>query len=245
MARNFGRSEVATLHPAAIESLNPGVYYARPLTYLMTERKIVRAHLQRSWLVLLAAAALAVAPGTARAEAQFANLTDEDQARIDRGEIVVRIERTNSPLKSFMCVGLIEAPAAKVYKAYTDFDRYAEIFNVRDTRIVRKDEATFNIRAVLSVPWPVGERWVANETRLAPDDYSFVYRRAEGSIVEYTGSLKVVSRGADSSQVYYVAKVDPGIPLMPTWLLNRFQESMLPSSIQCVRDYLKRNQDRY
>lgn len=243
MAGNFGRSEVATLQSAAIECPNPGVYYAR--THDL-KGEIVRAHLQRTWLVLVSAAALSgtLATGPARAEAQFGSLTDEDQARIDKGEIVVRVERTTSPLKSFMCVGLIEAPASRVYKAYTDFERYPEIFNLKEAKVVRTDEAIFNIRAILSVPWPVGERWVTNETRLDPAAYSFVYRRAEGSITEYTGSLKVVSRGS-SSQVYYVAKVDPGIPLMPAWLLNRFQESMLPSSIQCVRDYLKRHQDRY
>lgn len=179
----------------------------------------------------------------ARAEEDFASLSDEDQARIDRGEIVVRVERSNTPLKSFMCVGVIEASATRVFKAYTDFERYPEIFNLRDSKIVRKEGDTVSVRATLIVPWPIGERWVTNETRLSPDVYSFVYKRADGSITEYTGSLKIIPKGATTSQVYYVAKVDPGIPFMPTWLVNRLQARMLPSSIQAVRDYLKRHQD--
>ncbi|MNL61278.1 hypothetical protein D3C87_1851850 [compost metagenome] len=47
-------------------------------------------------------------------------------------------------------------------------------------------------------------------------------------------------KGPRVCEAYYVAKTDPGIALLPTWLLNRFQEGMLPSSIQCVRDQLKR-----
>ncbi|HEY9855848.1 MAG TPA: SRPBCC family protein [Stenomitos sp.] len=206
----------------------------------------MRAQLQRTSLSLVAGLTLTASwlvGGPASAEATFASLTDEDQARIEKGEIVVRVERTNTPLKSFMCVGQVEAPASKVFKAYTDFEHYPEIFNLRDAKVTRKDEATYHVRATLIVPWPIGERWVTNETRLLPDAYSFVYRRAEGSIVEYTGSLKVVPKGPNLSQVYYVAKVDPGIPFMPTWLLNRFQESMLPNSIQNVRDYLKRHQE--
>lgn len=207
----------------------------------------MRAQLQRTCLRLVAGLALTstwLLGGPALGEATFASLTDEDQARVDRGEIVVRVERTNHPLKSFLCVGQIEAPAETVFKAYTDFEHYPEIFNLKESRIVRHEGDTFNVRAILLVPWPVGERWVTNETRLLPD-YSFVYKRADGSILEYSGSLKVVSKGPSLSQVYYVAKVDPGIPFLPTWLLNRFQESMLPSSIQSVRDYLKRHQDRY
>lgn len=208
----------------------------------------MRALLSRQLMALAAGLTLTTTwlwGGAAQAEDTFGSLTDEDQARIDRGEIVVRVERTSNPLKSFMAVGLVEASATKVFKAYTDFERYPEIFNVKDSKVTRKDDFTYNVRAILMVPWPIGERWVTNETRLASSAYSFVYKRAEGSILEYTGSLKVVPKGPNLSQVYYVAKVDPGIPLMPTWLLNRFQEGMLPSSIQAVRDYLKRNQDRY
>lgn len=208
----------------------------------------MRAQFPRPFLALAAGLTLTATwlhGGTARAQDDFGALSDEDQARIDRGEIVVRVERTHNPLKSFLAVGLIEASAARVFKAYTDFERYPEIFNVKDSKVTRKDDDTYQVRAILSVPWPVGERWVTNETRLSASTYSFVYRRAEGSILEYTGSLKVVPKGPSLSQVYYVAKVDPGIPLMPPWLVNRFQEGMLPSSIQSVRDYLKRHQDRY
>jgi len=49
----------------------------------------------------------------ARAEEGFGPLTAADQDRIDRGEIVVQVEKTSDALKSFRAVGQVKAPAER------------------------------------------------------------------------------------------------------------------------------------
>lgn len=191
------------------------------------------------WLVgtSLACVLLSALP----AQAALSDLTADEQDRIDHGEIVVHVAPSASAIKHFLVVGQVAASAERTYRVFTDYAHYSEIFHLKETRVVHQEGDIVAVRATLEVPWPVGQRWVTNETHLAPKAYSFDYHRVEGSILEYNGSLRIVPKGPELCQVYYTAKTDPGIPFMPVWLINRIQGSMLPSSIQCVRDYLKRH----
>ncbi|MBO9540715.1 hypothetical protein J7643_09015 [bacterium] len=194
----------------------------------------------RTAIALLTGALLCATAAPARGQGYFGELTPDEQSKVDHGEIIVKVEKTEAPLKRFMVVGRFESSAADVFRVFTDYDHYAEIFNIKDTKVLNRVGNVLNIRAAFQLPWPIGEKWLINETRLQPERYSFVYKRTEGNIVEYAGSLRIVPKGPQACEAYYVAKTDPGIPGLPAWLLNRFQESMLPSSIQSVRDHLKR-----
>ncbi|HEY9900313.1 MAG TPA: SRPBCC family protein [Pantanalinema sp.] len=194
----------------------------------------------RAAIALCAGGLLLSMAAPARAEAFFDSLSADEQAKVDHGEIIVKVEKTDAPLKNFLVVGRIEASAADVFRVFTDYDNYSKIFNIKETKVLGREGNVLNIRAAFQLPWPIGEKWLVNETRLQPERYSFVYKRTEGNITEYAGSLRIVPKGPRVCEAYYIAKTDPGIPGLPTWLLNRFQESMLPSSIQSVRDQLKR-----
>jgi Polyketide cyclase / dehydrase and lipid transport. len=183
---------------------------------------------------------LLVFGGAAQARPSFDALTAEEAAKVERGEIVVNVENTGGDVKHFRVVGLVNASAQRTYEAFTDFARYDEIFHVKDSRILRADGNVLHVRATISVPWPIGDKWVVNETRLEPETNSFSFNRVDGSISSYSGYVKAIPKGPDRCHVYYVAKADPGIPFLPAWLLNQFQASMLPDTIKHVRAYLKR-----
>lgn len=174
----------------------------------------------------------------ARAEDAFGPLSESEQARVDRGEILVQMDQTPNALKSFRAVGQIKAPAERVYGVFTDFEHYVAIFRLKEAQVLTRQGQRLGVRAVLGLPWPVGDRWVLNDTLLSPETMSFAYLRQSGSILRYEGTVRVVALGPTLSQVYYAAKADPGIPLMPAWLLNLFQARLLPDSIQRVRDRL-------
>jgi ribosome-associated toxin RatA of RatAB toxin-antitoxin module len=170
----------------------------------------------------------------------FDALTEDEVVRVDRGEIVVNVEKSDSAVKHFRVVGQVQASAARTYRVFTDFARYDEIFYVKDSKILSATGNTMHVRATIVVPWPIGSKWVTNETVLSPDDYSFSFQRIDGSIIAYSGNVRIVPRDTERCDVYYVAKADPGIPFLPAWLLNQFQASMLPDTIKHVRAYLKR-----
>lgn len=192
---------------------------------------------------LLAVAALAgvlIQAAPALARPSFDALTPAEEARVDRGEIVVNVENGGGDVKHFRVVGRVDASAQKTYEVFTNFAEYDEIFKVKQSRILRSEGNVQHVRATIEVPWPIGDRWVMNETVLQPEALSFSFNRVEGTIVAYSGYVKAVPVGPDRCHLYYVAKADPGIPFVPAWLLNRFQASMLPDTIKHVRAYLKR-----
>lgn len=176
----------------------------------------------------------------AQARPAFDALSAADEARVERGEVVVNVEKTDSPLKHFRVVGEIPASARRTYEVFTDFPRYAEIFHLKESKVVREEGNARHVRAIISAPWPFGDKWVINETLLSPGDYSFSFQRVEGTVTEYVGFVRIEPLAADRCRVFYVAKVDPGIPFLPTWLLNHVQASMLPDTIHHVRSFLKR-----
>lgn len=194
----------------------------------------------KNLLAMVGLAALMAFGSPAQARPAFDALTTEETARVERGEIVVNVENAGGDVKHFRVVGLVNASAQKTYEAFTNFAKYDEIFHVKDSRILKTDGNVLNVRATISVPWPIGDRWVINETRLEPEAYSFSFNRVDGSIVAYSGFVRAVPKGPDRCHIYYVAKADPGIPFLPAWLLNQFQASMLPDTIKHVRAYLKR-----
>jgi ribosome-associated toxin RatA of RatAB toxin-antitoxin module len=176
----------------------------------------------------------------AEARPAFDALSAEETARVERGDIVVNVENAGGDVKHFRVVGLVNASAQRTYDVFTNFAKYDEIFHVKDSRILKHEGNVMHVRATITVPWPIGDRWVTNETRLEPEALSFSFNRIDGTIVSYSGYVKAVPKGADRCYVYYVAKADPGIPFLPAWLLNQFQASMLPDTIKHVRTYLQR-----
>ncbi|HEY9854893.1 MAG TPA: SRPBCC family protein, partial [Stenomitos sp.] len=121
--------------------------------------------------------ALLVPAQAVRAEDGFGPLTAADQDRIDRGEIVVQVEKTSDALKSFRAVGQVKAPAERVYAAVTDFEHYADLFKIKEARVVNRQGSHLWVHAVIGLPWPVGDRWVTNETVLMPESTMFAYQR--------------------------------------------------------------------
>lgn len=192
------------------------------------------------WMSWALAAAWVGVASPALAADPFHDLSEDEQRRADHGEIIVHLEKTDNPLKRFLVVGQVDAPASRVYAAYTDFDHYSEIFGHKSCSIKRHEGNVLWVTAIMALPWPFGDRWVTNETHLAPEDLSFTYRRTEGNIPEYVGEVSVVPRGTARCQVYYMAKVDPGIPFLPRWVLERVQEANFPDAIRDVRSFLLR-----
>lgn len=195
----------------------------------------------KNFLALASLAGILVFGAPAHARPSFDALTPEELARVERGEVVVNMENAGGDVKHFRVVGLVHAPAKRAYEVFTNFAKYDEIFYVKDPKIVKAEGNVLHVKATVSVPWPIGDRWVLNQTILDPEDLSFTFNRVEGTILAYSGYVKAVPKGPEKCHVYYVAKADPGIPFVPAWLVNQFQARMLPDTIKHVRDYLKRN----
>ncbi len=150
----------------------------------------------------------------------------------------MQVERGTERAKRFQVVGTIEAPITKVWQAYTDFGKYEQIFQISKAQVRRQQGNTVYGFFYLQLIWPVGPRWTLNETILDPERYSFTYRRIEGTFKAYDGDLALTAVGPEKTRVRYSARIDPDMPLVPTWFLDWVQTNVLPTSITQVRTWV-------
>lgn len=163
-------------------------------------------------------------------------ISPDEERRIQRGEIIVRVEQTDEPIKRTLVAGLIDAPPEVVYPIYTDFESYPELFKAaRSSEIVKREGNVWTCRVVMDFPWPLGSRWVTNFTYMDPAKTAFTFKKFEGTVKIYEGSLEVIPEPNGRSRVIYAAKVDPDLPV-PAWLVNFISANYFPMTVQRVRD---------
>jgi|GEM_PF-2174134 len=165
----------------------------------------------------------------------WTRLAPEEIRMVENGQIAVRMVDATGTLRQTLVVGTVQAPAQVVYEVFADFDRYAEIFDLKSSRIVESRGNLRMVRCVIPMPWPVGDCWVVNETHLAPETTSLWFEMKEGSIRAYNGAIRIVPRSAAACDVYYAARIDPGIPFLPDWFLQIIQNAKLPDTITAIR----------
>ncbi|MBM3258813.1 MAG: SRPBCC family protein [Candidatus Sericytochromatia bacterium] len=172
-----------------------------------------------------------------------AALSAGEKARLEAGEVLVQVERADAPVKRFQVVGDIESPVAEVWAAYTDFDHYEQIFDITKCRVERRDGPTLQVYSYLALVWPIGPRWVINETRLEQDVWRFTYNRVQGTFRKYEGELQLTELGPRRTRVRFAARIDPDFPAVPIFLLDWVQYRQFPTAITHVREWLRRKGD--
>lgn len=192
-------------------------------------------HRLPGWLVAASLALLLSRPAAALPETGL-DLSAKETKAIEHGEVVVRLRNTHeSTLKDVLCVGLIKAPADRVWDVLLDYDRYDKIFKgILRTETRAKDGPVEDHYSLLDYPWPMADRWVVNRITHAGDRRSITWHRVEGTVKEVVGSWRLVPMG-DETLVIYKVRLDPGIPLIPAWAIDWGSQRVAPDIIHSVR----------
>lgn len=165
-------------------------------------------------------------------------LSADEERRVQKGEVIVHVEQTDEPIKRTLVVGLIGAPPEMVFPIYTDFASYTELFeSTRTSEVLRHEGNLVFCKFIIDFPWPLGSRWISNQTTMIPDSQAFTFKKHEGTVKVYEGALKVLPEPHNRSRVVYTAKIDPDLPL-PAWLVNMVQAHYFPNVIHRVRERL-------
>lgn len=171
-------------------------------------------------------------------------ISADEERRIQKGEIIVRVDESGEAIKRTLVTGLIDAPPEAVYPIYTDFESYPELFkSARSSEVLKRDGNILTCKVVMDFPWPLGSRWVSNYTYLDPANTSFTFKKFDGSVRVYEGALTIQPEGKGRSRVVYTAKVDPALPV-PAWLVNMITANYFPMAIQRVRDKVAKSGTR-
>ncbi|HBS04786.1 MAG TPA: hypothetical protein DEA96_07475, partial [Leptospiraceae bacterium] len=83
---------------------------------------------------------------------------------------------------------------------------------------------------------PLEDRWSLNETRFYPSQYAISWKRIDGSIKVNEGAWRLHPYRNGTLMIYRV-RFDPGLSLVPDWLVEYGMEQEAPSIIKNVRSY--------
>ena len=161
-------------------------------------------------------------------------------SRIPTGtDIYTHLDRTGQTVGIVTVIGHIRANPDKVYAALTNPKLTSELFpNLKKNELRRKEGDRYYFYSVLDFPWPMDDRWSLNETRYFPDIKGLSWRRTDGSVRVNEGAWRLFPSNEGTLMIYKV-RFDPGLSMIPDWLLNYGMEKEAPGIIHSLRRYFE------
>ncbi len=162
---------------------------------------------------------------------------------IQRGEIITQLKNTTeSTLKDVLAVALIDGHPDEVWKVLVDYDKYGKMFpGLLKGETRAKNGDTEDHYSLFDYPWPFEDRWTVNRLVHASDHRSIRWRRIEGTVKEIVGSWKLIPY-EDKTLAIYSVRLDPGIPMIPSWAIDWGSKQVAPNIMKGVRQQVKENQ---
>ncbi len=135
----------------------------------------------------------------------------------------------------------LDVPAATVLRIFSDVGRYPSIFPAIKRADVRSRSPGRSVSFIeVEFPWPIGPRWLLAETTVAGDRIR--WRRLEGTLKRFEGSLQASDIAAGRSKAIYDAIVDPGW-VAPGWLSGWLEARVIEGVLAETRRYLRDHAD--
>lgn len=136
--------------------------------------------------------------------------------------------------------GDLDAPPGAIVRLFSDIERYPKIFPAIKRADVRSRTANRSVAFVeVAFPWPIGPKWLLAETNAAQD--SVTWKRLDGSVRHYEGSLKVAELPGGRSRATFAAVVDPGWTGTPGWLTTLIQGQVMQAILSDAKRYVREN----
>tara|TARA_Y100001937_G_scaffold61180_3_gene83768 strand:+ start:44787 stop:45215 length:429 start_codon:yes stop_codon:yes gene_type:complete len=133
--------------------------------------------------------------------------------------------------------GYIDATPQQVYKALTNPNLVTTLFpSVKKNEQRSRKGDLYVSYSELAFPWPMEDRWSLNETRFFPEMHAIQWNRVDGTIKTNQGAWRLFPRGNKTLMIYRV-RFDPGLSLVPAWLVEYGMKTEAPSIIRNVQNY--------
>ncbi|MCB1169812.1 MAG: SRPBCC family protein [Leptospiraceae bacterium] len=157
-------------------------------------------------------------------------------------EIHKSIVKKGDNLGLITVIGRINASPDEVYGALTDSSKVQQLFpKIKKNEVRMKKGNLYHFYSELVFPFPLQDRWSLNETVFHPGLKAIEWRRIDGSIRVNEGAWRLFPDGEGTLMIYQV-RFDPGLPLVPDWLIEYGMKQEAPSIIVNLRSYFKNRQ---
>lgn len=153
-------------------------------------------------------------------------------------DVSVRVLDGSGGVGEVLVSGHIDAPMVRVWEVLTNHAEYPRIFReVRRMSLVRRGIRGPVWRAEVTLPWPLGEQWSEDEVVLLRGKWTVNWYHVGGSIRENTGSWRLAPDGPGTT-VTYRNRFDPGVALVPGWLVTWAVSQGIPRIVRDLRAHI-------
>jgi len=165
-----------------------------------------------------------------------------ERERLQEGGVLVEPrEPTGGSGVALRAVGVVDAPPAAVWPVIRDCEHYARFLpNTTESELLGRREGSARCRAVIDLPWPLGELRSVVRTREAPVPGGGFRRRwslIEGDYERLEGrwTLRPWGDSGEATLAIYEVDFDPNL-MIPDFLLRRTQHSTAPAVLRSIRE---------
>lgn len=170
----------------------------------------------------------------------------QERSRQESGSVTVRIQDTaRATMKVVRGETVVKASAAAVWDVITDYDFYAKLFErMEHSETVLKQGDWEHHYTVVRYPWPWGHRWVLNTIHHDRPNFIARFKRLEGTIREVEGRWELRARQDGTSFLRYGVRMDPGLELVPSWVVPWATSIVVPDILKSVGKEAERRHKR-
>jgi hypothetical protein len=166
-------------------------------------------------------------------------LSDQEKALIAANDVVVRVDRAGEATRAdITCLGYVDAPPKKIWDVILSESDYPKIYPnilVCETRYKKGNIA--HVYSMLDYPWPLPDKWTLNEMVLDQPHWRIDFKRLAGTTKEVIGAWALYPDGR-RTLVSYRVHIDPGLPLVPGWVIELGTKSLAPDIIKGIRKWI-------
>jgi len=169
------------------------------------------------------------------------NLTPEETAKLDRGEIIVKFKEKPEGinLRLVEAMGIIDAPRERAWNVIGDYANYKEFMpQVQESEIRKKEGNTVWQYQKLSIPWPFpgNGTWYVIKLDHDPANFFVKWNMVEGNIKVNYGSWQLYPYGPGGKKTLaiYSLVVDTGFNV-PAAAIEFANKQTVPMIIKAVR----------
>lgn len=158
------------------------------------------------------------------------------ESELQSGKVDVQlIDHGNGKLKEVKATGLIKAPPGKVWQLLTNYGGYRSFMpRVSSSTLESRSGNSAVATMKLDLPIPFKGTWYTNRYTENPGAFTFKWNMVKGSIKHNEGSWQLKPHGSHTLAVYTV-RTDPGVPLIPKWVVDTATKQTVPSIFEAIR----------
>lgn len=158
--------------------------------------------------------------------------------RLRAGEVISRLTEQGA-VRDVLVMGHIKHPAPTAFRVFTDYPRRPSIYeSTRKAEVRNTDPLNPRVYYLMNFPWPLTDRWVLDEERLDPANGRLTWRMIDGNVASFAGEAQFFPDGHRHCVMVLKGQADPGIAIIPDWLMNRIQKLLVPGIVRSLTQYM-------